>query len=56
MIPGNDDAIRAIKLIAQTMANAVVEGRQGLDAEAAEADATAETEPAQDEETAEAAE
>ena len=56
VIPGNDDAIRAIKLIAQTMANAVVEGRQGLDAEAAEADATAETEPAQDEETAEAAE
>ncbi len=29
VIPGNDDAIRAIKLISQTMANAVVEGRQG---------------------------
>jgi len=29
VIPGNDDAIRAIKLIAQAMANAVVEGRQG---------------------------
>ena len=29
MIPGNDDAIRAIRLIAATMANAVVEGRQG---------------------------
>ena len=29
VIPGNDDAIRAIKLIAQTMANAVLEGRQG---------------------------
>lgn len=29
VIPGNDDAIRAIKLIVQTMANAVVEGRQG---------------------------
>jgi small subunit ribosomal protein S2 len=28
-IPGNDDAIRAIKLISQTMANAVLEGRQG---------------------------
>ena len=25
----NDDAIRAIRLIAATMANAVVEGRQG---------------------------
>jgi small subunit ribosomal protein S2 len=34
-IPGNDDAIRAIRLIAQTMANAVQEGRQGADAEAA---------------------
>lgn len=29
VIPGNDDAIRAIRLIASTMANAVVEGRQG---------------------------
>ncbi|MDR3265594.1 MAG: 30S ribosomal protein S2 [Synergistaceae bacterium] len=32
-IPGNDDAIRAIKLIAGLMANAVIEGRQGEDAE-----------------------
>ena len=29
VIPGNDDAIRAIKLISQTMASAVLEGRQG---------------------------
>ncbi len=29
VIPGNDDAIRAIKLISQTIANAVVEARQG---------------------------
>ena len=29
MIPGNDDAIRAIRLIAATMANAVTEGKQG---------------------------
>ena len=28
-IPGNDDAIRAIKLIASVMANAMIEGRQG---------------------------
>ena len=28
-IPGNDDAIRAVKLIAQTISNAIVEGRQG---------------------------
>ena len=34
VIPGNDDAIRAIRLISATMANAVVEGRQGEDAEA----------------------
>ena len=32
-IPGNDDAIRAVKLIADVMANAVIEGRQGEDAE-----------------------
>ena len=36
VIPGNDDAIRAVKLIADTIANAVIEGRQGesLDEEA----------------------
>ncbi len=34
VIPGNDDAIRAIRLISATMANAVQEGRQGADAEA----------------------
>ena len=28
-IPGNDDAIRAVKLIADCMANAVIEGKQG---------------------------
>jgi len=32
VIPGNDDAIRAIRLIAATMANAAIEGRQGEDA------------------------
>ena len=50
VIPGNDDAIRAIKLIAQAMANAVIEGRQGeqLAEEKAEAEAEidAETEEA----------
>ena len=35
VIPANDDAIRAIRLIAATMANAVQEGRQGADAEEA---------------------
>ncbi len=29
VIPGNDDAIRAVKLITETMANAVLEGKQG---------------------------
>ena len=43
VIPGNDDAIRAVKLISATMANAVIEGRQGQDnAEGAEAPAAAE--------------
>ena len=41
VIPGNDDAIRAVKLIAGAMANAVIEGRDGKDTadEAAEAPA-----------------
>ena len=37
VIPGNDDAIRAVKLIAGTMANAVLEGKQGNDNVAEEA-------------------
>jgi small subunit ribosomal protein S2 len=53
IIPGNDDAIRAIRLISQTMANAAVEGRQGKD-EAPEAQEEA-AEPAQPEATAEEA-
>ena len=32
VIPGNDDAIRAIRLIAAAMASAAIEGRQGEDA------------------------
>ncbi len=32
VIPGNDDAIRAIRLISSVMANAIQEGRQGADA------------------------
>ena len=45
VIPGNDDAIRAVKLIAGAMADAVIEGRQG-DQSASEAD-SAEAEDAQ---------
>ncbi|MBQ6541204.1 MAG: 30S ribosomal protein S2, partial [Lachnospiraceae bacterium] len=46
VIPGNDDAIRAIKLIADTMADAVVEANQG---ETAETEVPAETEEAAEE-------
>ncbi len=48
VIPGNDDAIRAVKLISGAMADAVIEGRQGqmgaaeAEAEAAEAEQEAE--------------
>ena len=43
VIPGNDDAIRAVKLIAGAMADAIIEGRQGeAAAEAAAEEATEE--------------
>ena len=48
VIPGNDDAIRAVKLLSAKMADAVIEGRQGADAAAAaaaEAPAEEATEP-----------
>ena len=48
VIPGNDDAIRAIRLIAAAMASAVIEGRQGEDA-GVEAEAAAEAEVAAEE-------
>ena len=44
-IPGNDDAIRAIKLITGLMANAVIEGRQGEDDAVAEPEAEEKGEP-----------
>ncbi len=48
VIPGNDDAIRAVKLIAATMADAVLEGKQGMQGSAAvEAEAPAEAEAAE---------
>ena len=50
VIPGNDDAIRSIRLISAAMANAVMEGRQGEDAEEA---AEGEAAEAPAEETAE---
>ena len=39
VIPGNDDAIRAMKLIAGKLADAVLEGKQGEQSEAEEAEA-----------------
>ena len=39
IIPGNDDAIRAIKLISSVLADAVIEGRQGAESADVEADA-----------------
>ena len=45
VIPGNDDAIRAIKLISSIMANAVLEGKQGEQTvEAASEEAAADAE------------
>jgi len=44
IIPGNDDAIRAVKLITPAMADAVVEANQGMDA----ADVEAEEEAAEE--------
>ena len=57
-IPGNDDAIRAVKLIADVMANAVIEGRQGesFEPEMVEEQAAEETEATSIEEVVEAAE
>ena len=61
VIPGNDDAIRAVKLIVSKMADAVIEAKQGEEAytEAAEkemAEAAEEAEPTDIEEVAAASE
>lgn len=37
VIPGNDDAIRAVRLLSETIANAVLEGKQGEQLEDVEA-------------------
>ena len=41
IIPGNDDAIRAIRLISSSLADAVIEGKQGEQIEEAVTEATA---------------
>ena len=43
VIPGNDDAIRAVKLIVSKMADAVIEAKQGEEAQAPAEDASEET-------------
>ncbi len=53
VIPGNDDAIRAVKLIVSKMADAVIEAQQGaeqeaMEEEAFEADAEAPVDPVDD--------
>ena len=52
IIPGNDDAIRAVKLITSKMADAVVEANQGEETYTEEAVAEAAGEPADIEEVA----
>ncbi len=44
VIPGNDDAIRAVKLISGAMADAILEGKQGAEGSAEEAAAESESE------------
>ena len=56
VIPGNDDAIRAVKLIANAMANAVIEGREGKMGAAAESSETEEVQQAVQTEKTEKAE
>ena len=41
-IPANDDAIRSVKLFSEIMANAIIEGNNGQEAAAAEAQVQAE--------------
>ena len=57
VIPGNDDAIRAVKLIAGAMADAIIEGRQGeqqaAEARQGQADVTEEVAEAEAEATEE---
>ena len=52
VIPGNDDAIRAVKLLCSKMADAVIEANQGAEADGAEQEALAEESAASEEEQA----
>ena len=48
VIPGNDDAIRAVKLIVAKMADAVIEANQGVQMSDAEASPAEEEAPAEE--------
>jgi small subunit ribosomal protein S2 len=52
VIPGNDDAIRAVKLISETMANAIIEGKEGQMGAAAAEEKEADAEETEKEEAA----
>lgn len=54
-IPGNDDAIRSVKLLTETMANAVIEANQGLEEEMTSPEEAPEAEADTDAEAAEEA-
>jgi len=56
IIPANDDAIRAVKLLTSKMADAVIEGRQGTEMDVEEQETAVETEEIAPEETKETAE
>ena len=55
VIPGNDDAIRAVRLITHKMADAVIEAREGLQGPAAEATEAGAQRPEADQTAAEPA-
>ncbi|MCH3986593.1 MAG: 30S ribosomal protein S2 [Lachnospiraceae bacterium] len=48
VIPGNDDAIRAVRLIVSKMADAVIEAKQGDEAAKAAGESDAEEQPAEE--------
>ena len=56
VIPGNDDAIRAVKLVTDVLANAVIEGKQGESLEAEEEQPVEESEEMSMEEVAQSEE
>ncbi len=56
VIPGNDDAIRAVKLITDVIANAIIEGKQGESLDSEETTSSTETPEESAEETTESME